>query len=426
MKNSKTFSVRFWLKKRSKTKNGKVPVYARIVVDGRRADISLKRTTLEAHWCPVSGRSRARHPGARCLNEYLDDVYARLMDCHKQLHRANELITAQTIKRRYLGVDKKVSTLFELLKYHRERELIKLEPGTAKNYKATEKYLARFIQQRYKLMDIKLLQLDYSFIMDFDYFLRNCQPIKRHQKLTNNGIMKHMERFKKILSVAYRYSWIKQNPFSMYQLKFTTYESAFLEASEIRNIEDLELTEQSLRLVRDIFIFSCYTGLGYIEVKLLKEGDIVKGLDGEDWIDVHRKKTRTPVKVPLLSKARAILDRYKNYPDLNGKPSLLPVFSNQKVNQYLKILAKKAGIEKHLTFHVARHTFATTITLLNDVPLETVSKLLGHTKLSTTQRYARVVEQKISRDMMRLKSSLETEEKRSYIKTEYNHLQIVE
>ncbi|MEE9363705.1 MAG: site-specific integrase [Cellulophaga sp.] len=146
-----------------------------------------------------------------------------------------------------------------------------------------------------------------------------------------------------------------------------------------------------------MFVFACYTGLSYIEVKLLKNDGIITGIDNQEWINVRHKKTKTPVKVPLLDEAKEILEKYSDYSDLKNDYTLLPVLANQTMNRYLKIIAQKTGIKKHLTFHVARHTFATTITLLNDVPLETVSKLLGHTKLSTTQRYARVVEKKLAR-----------------------------
>jgi len=189
-------------------------------------------------------------------------------------------------------------------------------------------------------------------------------------------------------------------------MKFESYDSDFLEEEEIQKLKNLVLKEFNLRIVRDLFLFSCYTGLSYIEVKLLKQGDIVKGVDGDFWIDVKRKKTNTLVKVPLLYDAKMVLDKYRDFPKLENDDSLLPVFSNQKVNAYLKLVAKKAKIHKKVTFHVARHTFATTITLMNDVPIETVSKLLGHTKLSTTQKYARVVEKKISKDMYALKQAL--------------------
>src|SRR5690606_20110925 len=205
MQDSKTFRIHFWLKKPAVLKNGEIPIYARITVDGKRADVSVKRSTFESRWCGASGRLNPRHKESKSINEYLKDVYAKLLDCHKQLHAENALITAQSIKARYLGTDKPVSTLSELISYHNERELPKLRPGTSKNYFATEKYLMRFIKSKYRLNDIKLLQLDYSFVMKFDHYLRNCKPLCSRQPLNNNGIMKHMERFQRILNIAYKF-----------------------------------------------------------------------------------------------------------------------------------------------------------------------------------------------------------------------------
>jgi site-specific recombinase XerD len=205
--------------------------------------------------------------------------------------------------------------------------------------------------------------------------------------------------------MAYKFDCIPKNPFNLYKVKMEDYDSAFLEEEEILALGQLKFEEKGMELVRDIFLFACYTGLSYIEIKLLKPNGIVSGIDGELWIDVKRQKTKTEVKVPLLTKAKKILEKYADFP--KNEDIVLPVYSNQKVNQYLKIIAQRANIDKHLTFHVARHTFATTITLMNDVPIETVSKLLGHTKLSTTQKYARVVEKKISKDMAQLKNILD-------------------
>jgi site-specific recombinase XerD len=187
------------------------------------------------------------------------------------------------------------------------------------------------------------------------------------------------------------------------------------------------ISNNSMRLVRDVFVFACYTGLCYIEVKNLKKKSVVVGIDGEQWIMVRRQKSSTPVKLPLLDEAKAILKKYANYPCSKNNYSLLRVFSSQKVNQYLKDIARLCGIDKNLTFHVARHTFATTVTLTNDVPIETVSKLLGHKKLSTTQKYARVIEKKISNDTIQLKAKLKanSRKKQDYRETAYDHLKIV-
>tara|TARA_Y100000780_G_scaffold75486_1_gene67854 strand:- start:41 stop:763 length:723 start_codon:yes stop_codon:yes gene_type:complete len=240
--------------------------------------------------------------------------------------------------------------------------------------------------------------------------------------------MKHLERLKKFTTLALKHRWIKSNPFALYQLKYEDFDCPFLEENELKTISSITLTDDSLSIVRDVFVFSCYTGLCYIEVKNLKTGDIVNGIDKEDWIMVRRQKSKTPVKLPLLEEAKRILEKYQEFSHSVHTNRLLPVFSDQKINKYLKQIAKLCKIEKNLTFHVARHTFATTVTLLNDVPIETVSKMLGHTKLSTTQKYARVVEQKISKDMSSLRSKLKKAKSKSTsidTNTGNGHLHIV-
>lgn len=407
MKTSNSFSISFWLKKTAKKKDGQIPIYARIRFEGILADISVHRSTFEECWCPISGKIDHRLKGAQEINKYLDDIHAKLLECHRQLHLEGAFITSQAIKQRYLGKDKLFTTLNDIFQYHRTHEVSRLEQSTVKNYSATEKYLKRFVKKRFRTADVKLLIIDYTFVMEFEGFLRKCVPINTFQPLSNNGIMKHMERFKKLMGIAHKFGCIPQNPFNFYKMKFDEYDSDFLEEDELKRLASVKIAERGLSRVRDVFLFSCYTGLSYIEVKLLKQKDIVRGIDGEQWINVRRKKTKTPVRVPLLFQAREVLDKYAGYPNEKNDHSLLPVYSNQKSNKNLKSIAKLAKVDKHLTFHVARHTFATTITLMNNVPLETVSKLLGHTKLSTTQRYARVVEKKISKDMGRLKELLE-------------------
>nr|WP_236638949.1 site-specific integrase [Leeuwenhoekiella aestuarii] len=284
------------------------------------------------------------------------------------------------------------------------------------------------MKSEYKCDDIYLTQIDYTFIVKFEDYLRDCKTLKRSQPLNNNGRMKHLERLKKFTTLALKHRWIKSNPFALYQLKYEDFDCPFLEENELKTISSIVLVDESLSIVRDVFVFSCYTGLCYIEVKNLKNGDVVNGIDKEEWIMVRRQKSKTPVKLPLLEQAKQILEKYEEVSHNLKSNKLLPVFSDQKINKYLKEIAKLCKINKNLTFHVARHTFATTVTLLNDVPIETVSKMLGHTKLSTTQKYARVVEQKISRDMCNLKSKLKKTKSKSTsgeISNGNGHLRIV-
>ena len=222
--------------------------------------------------------------------------------------------------------------------------------------------------------------------------------------------MKHLERLKKMINLAQNLEWIDKNPFKRFKLKFHKYQRDFLSQIELEKLELFNgLGKDHLRVTRDIFIFSCYTGLSYSDVKSLSPTDIVKGIDGKYWIFTQRQKNNQPIRVPLLDKAMFILKQYKEFS--KNKNTLLPVYSNQKINLYLKEIAKAVEIPKRLTFHSARHTFATTVTLSNNVPIETVSKLLGHSRLNTTQIYAKVLDHKISEDMNILRSKLEYQSK---------------
>ncbi|TNJ46101.1 site-specific integrase [Tamlana fucoidanivorans] len=427
MRTTHTLNVHFWLKKVSIKNDGTIPIYARIWIDSSPVDISTKEAVLEEHWNLERARVKSRTKYAKVINNALDDIQAKIKIAYKQLIEEGRVISAKAVKSRFLGKDKAVLTLNDIVRYHREHELKKLAKGTAKNYAATEKYLNRFIKEVYKTEDLLLTNVDYSFIVNFDNYLRNCTPLVKSQPLKNNGIMKHMERLQKFMTLATNHGWIKVHPFASYKLKFEAYDCPFLDQKELNAIKNLEIEKPGMRLVRDVFVFSCYTGLSYIDVKQLTVQNIVTGIDEEQWLNLRRQKSRIATKIPLLDEAKAILDTYVNYPNNQNNFALLPVYSDQKMNKYLKVIAKSCGVEKNITFHVARHTFATTVALLNQVPIETVSKLLGHTKLSTTQRYARVVEKKISQDMNKLRLKLKSKSKKNskHKEIKKGHLRIV-
>lgn len=403
MQTSKTFSIHFWLNT-AKKKNGIAPVYARITVNGKRAEISLKRYRSVTSWDSKTKRARPRTPNASGLNSYLDQVYTELLACHKQLLSEFKLITSQAIKARYLGEDEQEKTLMELVDYHNTTMKTVLKSGTLKNYYTTERYLKRFLKAKIKSNDKYLKQLSFSFIIDFEQYLRKGPSINSNQPLNNNGVMKHLERLKKLMNLALQLEWIEKDPFLRFKLKFTKHQRDYLSESELQIFEQGELKAEYHRKTRDVFVFSCYTGLSYTDVKSLAGHNIVRGIDSDYWIFTQREKTEQPVKIPLLDKALDLIKKYDN--DAEGNVKLLPVLSNQKTNTYLKEITALLEINKNITFHSARHTFATTVTLSNGVPIETVSKLLGHSKLSTTQVYARVIEEKVSFDMKSLRNKL--------------------
>ena len=224
--------------------------------------------------------------------------------------------------------------------------------------------------------------------------------------MSHNTVMKHLQRLRKIVTLAYHLEWIDKDPFIRWKPTFENKQREFLNANELSNLETYAFPLERLDRVRDLFVFSCYTGISYADIVKLTADNIVLGMDGNRWIYTKRQKTKTPVKIPLLDKAESIIEKYIENPITIISETLLPVLTNEKINLYLKEIADAIGIKKNLTFHMARHTFATTVTLSNGVPIETVSKLLGHTKLATTQIYARVLDNKISADISLLRKKL--------------------
>jgi integrase len=401
-----TFGVAFYLKKQKTTQAGKSPIYARITVNGKRIEISVKRSIEENNWNATKGMAKGSREETVKLNKYLDQFKAGIIDSYQQLSLQKKFITAELLKEKVTGGDQAEFTLCKLIEYHNSDQGQLLEPGTMKNYYTTQKYIKEFIKERFKTSDKYLSELSYKFITDFEYFLRNRKPEKGQKALNNNGLMKHIERFCKMINLAVRLEWIDRNPFHAYQLKFDKIEREYLTKDELARIEAKNFNIVRLQVVQDLFIFSCYTGLAYIDVFNLTPANLIAKSENQIWIATNRQKTNEPVRVPLLPKALAIIEKYKGHPQALAEGKVLPTLSNQKLNSYLKEIADTCDITKPLTFHIARHTFATTVTLTNGVPIETVSKLLGHNKLTTTQIYAKVVECKLADDMFMLSQKL--------------------
>lgn len=315
-------------------------------------------------------------------------------------------ITLPLLKNAILGTQNPVHSLLSLIEYHNEKDGEMLEWGTMKNYQTTQKYLLSFIKKQYRLNDLPLTELNYQFITLFQIYLRKLKNSRGEISMQINGVMKHLERLCKMAHLAVRLEWIDKYPFSAHQPKFTKVERQCLDIKELRAIENKYFKVNRLRLVKDLFLFSCYTGLSYIDVFNLKPENISTGIDGNAWLITSRQKTGTPTKVPLLATALDVIEKYRYSPEAKITGKLLPAFSNQKLNSYLKEIADLCGITKPLTFHIARHTFATTVTLSNGVPIETVSKMLRHSRISTTQVYAKVIEKKIGEDMEMLKAKM--------------------
>ena len=397
MKNEKsTFSVLFYLKKDKMKKNGLVPIHARITINGKQTQFNTKLEVLETNW--KSGRAIGKSMEIQRLNSMLDDIKANIRShFHNQLMR-DSYVTPESVKNALLGKEEEANTIISFFTQHNDQYKKKVEAGEAtpktySRYELTKLRLTDFLKDEYRVSDLPIRQINKVFIENFYLYI-----IKNHD-CSPNTAMKFIQRFRTVVNFAQGTGLITADPFANYKIRLEKVDRGYLTEDEIKIILKKKMVSERLEQVRDVFIFSCFSGLAYVDVANLKEDNIRKSFDGNLWIITKRQKTNTDVNVPLLDIPKMILEKYKGKLP-NGK--VLPIISNQKLNAYLKEIADVCGIKKNLTFHLARHTFATTTTLAKGVPIETVSKMLGHTNIETTQIYARITNNKISNDMQGL------------------------
>lgn len=401
---NKTFNLLFFIKKNKIRTNGTAPIYLRITIEGKIADIAAKRYIDPQKWDIKAHKAVGNTLEAKTLNLYLKTLEQKVYDYHYEMLKEENDVTAIGLKSKLLGTDIEKRMLIPIFQEHNNKveALVGQDfaPGTLERYKTSLKHTQEFLNWKYKISDIDITKIDHAFIMDYDFWLRSIR------KCANNTAVKYIKNFKKIMRICMANGWLSKDPFLGYKAKIKEVERPYLTKKEIQAIHDKEFSSERLSQVRDIFLFSCYTGFAYVDVKKLSKSHINIGIDGDKWIFTNRQKTGTATRVPLLPLAQELIVKYEDHPECVNLNVLFPVLSNQKMNSYLKEIANVCGINKELTFHIARHTFATTITLSNGVPIESVSKMLGHKNLKTTQHYAKILDKKVSDDMSILKSKL--------------------
>ena len=394
-------SILFYAKSAKASTNGLVPIYTRITINGKRIELSSNRFVEISKWCKETGRMKGTSAEARSINSHLDVTRTQIINSQLELQQKNIAVTSETLKNKILGIYERSRMLIPIFQDHNNKikELVGKEyaPGTLERYKTSLSHTVEFLQWKYKVSDIEITKIDHAFITDYEFWLRSVR------NCANNTAVKYIKNFSKIIKICLANNWIERNPFANYKSKVKEVERVYLSEAEIQKIIEIDFKTERLSLVRDIFLFSCFTGLAYIDAKNLTKSHISIGIDGEKWIFTHRQKTESASKIPILPVTQMIIDKYSDHPQSNNEDKLLPILSNQKMNAYLKEIAGVCEIEKELTFHIARHTFATTVTLTNGVPIESVSKMLGHKNLRTTQHYAKVLDRKVSDDMMVLR-----------------------
>lgn len=399
-----SFSQLFYLKGKHFEKDVKVPIYLRLTVNGQRSELSISRKVDPEKWNARTGKMRGTNLEANELNSYLDAIRNKINKIHARLVDEDRPFNSSDIKNQYLGKGEKLKMLVKLFEEHNQqmKKLVGIEfaLGTWKRYHTTKKHIAEYVKLEYRKNDIPVRDVNLKFIKGFEYFL------KVTKSCNHNSALKYVNNFKKIIRMAVANDWISRDPFYNYKVQFKTVEREFLNKEELEELVNREIYGDRLNVVRDMFVFCCYTGLSYIDVQKLNRDNIVRHIDGSLWIQAERTKTKSKLGIPLLPTAEAIMEKYENHPKVINGECVLPVLSNQKSNAYLKEIADLCGIKKNLTTHLARHTFATTVTLSNGMPIETVGKLLGHKNLRTTQHYAKIVNKKVSEDMAILKDKL--------------------
>ena len=392
-----TVSVLFYIKRAKANNEGICPIYVRVTIQSKRFEFSANKYVNPERWSMEGTKVKGGNEEARTINSHLDYLKNQVLEAEKRLFKKDIKVTSEILKKELFGIADTKRMLIPIFQDHNDRikELVGKEyaPGTLERYKTSLSHTIEFLEWKYKISDIEINKIDYAFVTDYEFFLRSVR------NCANNTAVKYIKNFNKIIKLCLANDWMDKNPFANYKSKVKEVERVYLSEEEIQSIINKDFKNERLSLVRDIFLFSCFTGLAYIDVKNLTKSHISIGIDGDKWIFTHRQKTETASKIPVLPVTQMIINKYADHPQSVNEDKLLPILSNQKMNAYLKEIAAVCEIDKELTFHIARHTFATTVTLTNGVPIESVSKMLGHKNLRTTQHYAKVLDKKVSEDM---------------------------
>ena len=390
-------NIRFYLRTNHVNRDGTCAIMVRISVNGERTAFSTKLCADPNKWDADTNHVDGKTKADKELNRTLDDMRASIRNHYYELERYDALVTAEKVRNAFLGINVRTESLMQLFKEYVDecRSLLGISrtKATVQKYDRCYRRVQEFLKAKYNLTDIPLVEIGHKFITDLECYLRTVSMCNE------NTTAKFLQTFKMIIIRARNNGYIKGDPFANYKIRLKRVDRGYLTDEELKVLRETPITSKRVAQVRDVFLFACYTGLAYIDLKLLREDNIRTSFDGNQWIMTHRHKTDTPVNVPILDIPMELIERYRGQ---SKKGYILPILSNQKMNQYLKDVAEVCGIEKNITFHMARHTFATTVTLSQGVPIESVSKMLGHTQIKTTQIYARITNEKISRDMAAL------------------------
>ena len=405
MSSRTSFGLTFLINRTKEKKNGECPVMLRININGERAALQLKRYLKPEDWDTTRYVMKGRSNEARIFNDYLEAVRVKAHKKYNELLSLTDDVTPQMLRDAILGVNTaKARTVIDIWGEYVNglQKLIGKENtyATYQKHNTAKNHFQKFLQKYYRVNDVSIKAVDHHMIQQYNMYL------KTEKGCNYNTATKFLQNLKRITCISIRNGWLVKDPFVGISLSIKEVDRPYLTMEEIQTLIDFDSKIERLKRVRDIFVFSCYTGLAYIDVKKLKKSEIEGNDEIGYWIRTRRQKTDARANIPLLDIPMDIIKNYCQLDFLMPEDPILPVLSNQKVNAYLKELADLYGIHKELTFHVARHSFATSVTMTNGVPMETVSKMLGHKNMKSTQHYARIVDQKVGEDMKLLAAKL--------------------
>ncbi len=397
-----TFRILFYLKRTKLLKNGEAPIFMRITINGERAEISTHRSIDPKLWDQKKEKAKGNSTKAYQLNEHIERKKAEVYKYQKQLENDDQIVSAGAIRDLLHNKGNENKNVIALFSEHNSqcREKINkgMAPATVTRYETTLKHLRNFIKQKYRVDDYPLREINHKFIMDFEHYLMTSRECNR------NTTSKYLGNFKKIIRLARFNDWIRKDPFLNIRIPYEEVDRDYLTETELWILIKKDFSNDRLAKVKDIYLFCCFTGLAYVDVARLTKDNLTIGIDKKKWLRIHRQKTNRISDIPLLEIPLAIINKYEDDPYCQVYHKLLPVGSNQKMNEYLKEIAAICGINKTLTTHTARHTFATTVTLTNNLSIEAVMKMLGHSSINMTKRYARVVDTLVSGEMAKIQS----------------------
>ena len=397
-----TFSTIFYLKRQAVRKDGTVPVMGRITVDGTQTQFSCKITIDPKVWDIKSGRAIGRSAAAIEANRMLDNMRVSINKHYREIMDRDNYVTAEKVKNAFLGLEHRCRTLLQVFKQHNEDYEKMYEAGmkakaTLLKYQCVYRHLEEFIYQRYHVRDIALKELTPAFISDFDIFLRT------EKNCCTNTVWLYLCPLRTMVSIAISNEWLSRDPFRDYEVKKEQTTRYFLTKDEIRLLMDGKLKNAKQELYRDLFVFCIFTGLSFSDMRNLSEENIRTYFDEHLWISINRQKTGVQSNIRLLDIPKKILEKYRGLRE-DGKIFSVPHYMTCLYG--IRAVAKRCGITKHLTWHMSRHTMATEICLTNGVPIETVSSILGHKNITTTQIYAKITKEKLNQDMENLSTRL--------------------